>query len=100
MNITQVKIRLLRDGDPIKNWDPRVCAVAGVQLDKKLYLNDIKICKKANQLFIEFARNPYSKNASHPEYTVVPASMQARRWIEKSILDEYLKKIHTNCSTV
>ncbi|OCN01021.1 hypothetical protein A7X67_01565 [Clostridium sp. W14A] len=100
MKITDVKIRLLHSGDPIRNWDPRVRAIAGVRLDDKFYLNDIKICQTSERFCIEFPPNPYSANSGHPEYTVVPVSMKARRWIEAAILAEYAKKVQAKRSAI
>ena len=91
MKITQVKIHLVNEKELIAKLDPRVLATAKVQLDDKLYLNDIKICQTAERVCIEFVKNPYIHDPDHIEYSVVPVSMEARRWIEGIVLTEYLK---------
>lgn len=91
MEITEVKIHLVNRKEPIAKLDPRVLATAKVRLDNKLYLNDIKICQTAERVCIEFVKNPYIHDPDHIEYTVVPVSMEARRWIEGIVLTEYLK---------
>lgn len=93
MKITQVKIHLINPGDPMAVLDSRVLATAKVRLDNALYLNDIKICKTPDRICIEFVKNPYIHDPGHIEYSVVPVSMEARRWIEGIVLTEYLKKV-------
>ena len=92
MRITKVNIHLVNEGEQIAKLDSRVLATAQVRLDNKLYLNDIKICKTAERVCIEFVRNPYSVDPEHIEYSVVPVSMEARHWIEGIVLTEYIKK--------
>lgn len=93
MIITEVKIHLVGRGEPVAKTDPRVLATAKVRLDDKFYLNDIKICRTPNRICVEFVRNPYAVGTGHVEYTVVPVSMEARRWIEGIVLTAYLQKV-------
>ncbi|HEX3017916.1 MAG TPA: septation protein SpoVG family protein [Caproicibacter sp.] len=93
MKITQVKIHLVSPGEPIAKLDSRILATAAIQLDDKLYLNDIKICRTPERICIEFVKNPYACDSGRSEYSVVPVSMKARHWIEGIILTEYMRKI-------
>jgi DNA-binding cell septation regulator SpoVG len=92
MEITQVKIRMVHKGDKLLLDDPRVRAIAGIRLDDKFYINDIKVCQTDDRYCIEFTKNPYAKDPNNPGYTVVPITMEVRNWIEKIILTKYGKK--------
>ena len=93
MEITEIKIHLVGRGEPVAKDDPRVLATAKVRLDDKLYLNDIKLGRTPTRICVEFVKNPYAVDTERSQYTVVPVSMEARRWIESIVLTAYLRKV-------
>ncbi len=82
MQITQVRIRVIRD-------KPRLKAVASITLDGELILNDIKIIQSEERLFVEFPKNPYVQDKSRNQYIIVPTSMDVRSELEEKILSKY-----------
>ncbi len=86
MEITKVRIRLIRNKDRLK-------AIASITLDDELILNDIRINQTPKRLCAEFPRNPYARDKNHLEFIVVPKTPKVRNDMEQKILEEYDKKI-------
>ena len=96
MKITVLGFRFPKMSDPIRIKDPRTRAVASVILDDAIIINEIRVCQGRHRPCIVFAENPYPAiPKDHPEYVVVPTSMEVRREIEDIVIEKYLEALKT-----
>lgn len=85
MNITEVRIRLL------KKDDLKLKAVATLTIDDCFAIHDIKIIESNNEFFIAM---PSKKSASGEFKDIVhPLNTETREKISKIIIEEYHKAV-------
>ena len=88
MNITEVRIRLL------KKDDLKLKAVATLTIDDCFAIHDIKVIESNNEFFIAMP----SKKASTGEFKdiVHPLNTETREKLSKIIIEEYHKAVAAN----
>lgn len=80
MNITKVRLRRI-DGDPY------IRAIAMLELDGSLIINDILVIDTGSKLVVQLPQTAYAKRKG--QQSVVPINSELRENINRAVLDEY-----------
>ena len=86
MEITNVKIRTVYG-------DPRIRAIAMLELDGSLIINDILVIDTGSKLIVQLPQTANAKRKG--QESVVPLNNQLREQINKTVLSEYER----NCNS-
>ena len=91
MKITEIKINIVRNQNPLK-------AFASITIDNCLAIHDLKIIKTESKVFVAMPSKKITDEAQQQKYKdiVHPINKEARDQIEKLILDKYYKIAEEN----
>ena len=91
MKITEVKINLIANQEPVKAW-------VTITIDNCFRVNDLRIIKTENKTFLAMpskkVKDPNKFNQTYKDI-VHPINAETRKHIEEAVLTEYKKALQS-----
>ena len=91
MEITEVKINLIANQEPVKAW-------VTITVDNCFRINDLRIIKTETKTFLAMpsrkVKDPNRYNQTYKDI-VHPINAEARKYIEETVLKEYEKALQS-----